>query len=306
MENRVNSLRICVVICTHNPIIEKLRKVIDCIDKNREISDFRLVVIDNASENSTEIKLLCREGTDYLFEGQKGNSYARFRALKLIEDDELLIFVDDDNYLAPNFVEHARQISSKYPELGCFSGRSYPSPYLKVSPWKLGLLPYLGIINRGAEVKFTEATLHWSDLEPIGAGMCLRPEVVAACLKVIGRRSTFFELGRSGKGLLSGEDSFIARQTSTLKMKYGYFPNLKLLHDIKPERLNLVYLVKLLYGYGKSDVFLDRALSTQPSYAYPKNIWECTARYFYVSKVGFYGMVIGFRQFGQFFASKNS
>jgi len=306
MENDNEFLKICVVVCTHNPIIEKLSRVIKCIDENRKTSDFRLVIIDNASNNSGEIQNLCNGSTEYFYEGQKGNSHARYRALKMLRRDELLIFVDDDNYIAPNFVEQVTRISAMHPECGCFGGRSYPSPYLKRARWKIDLLPYLGIIDRGSEVKLGDATLNWNNLEPIGAGMCVRPEVVKVCLDSIEKQDSYFELGRAGTSLLSGEDSFIARQTTKLNLQYGYFPDLKLIHDIKPERLRLVYLAKLLYGYGKSDVILNETLEAKPAYPYPKNTFECLMRYFYISKKGFAGLIIGFRQFGQFFASKKS
>jgi hypothetical protein len=136
--------------------------------------------------------------------------------------------------------------------------------------------------------------------------MCLRPEVVLLCLSAIESFPTYFELGRSGVNLLSGEDSFIARHTAKLNLKYGYFPDLKIIHDIKPSRLKFGYLAKLLYSYGISDVILNSAMKIAPDYPYPNNLLECMGRYLYIAKKNPLGFIIGLRQLGQFSQSKKA
>jgi hypothetical protein len=46
---------------------------------------------------------------------------------------ELAVFVDDDNVLAPDFLEQARVISARYPHLGVF-GAGNLEPEFEVQP----------------------------------------------------------------------------------------------------------------------------------------------------------------------------
>jgi glycosyltransferase involved in cell wall biosynthesis len=301
MGNKLLPEKVLVVICTHNPKIEKLRGVIECLNSNNS-NLFRFLIIDNASDNSREIKALCNSES-YLFEAIKGNSFARKLALEQLQENELLIFVDDDNYIGPNYIEVALVTARQHPDWGCFGGNSYASHELRIAKWKLSLLPYLAITNKGSEKLDEVATLSWSSLEPVGAGMCLRFEVRESFLNTLKSSNVYFQLGRSGKNLLSGEDSYIARMTHFRRMKYGFNPNLRLIHDIKPERIGSIYLAKLLYSYGKSDVILDQALSIKPSYPYPPNLIEAVGRYFYYLRKGRAGAILGLRQLGQYVAS---
>lgn len=295
-----------VVICTHNPILERLRRVIRAIENNTH-ENFRLVLIDNASNNSSEIQVLCHSGIEYLHEPKKGVAFARYLALKQVQKNELLIFVDDDNYISSTYIEIALNASQAHPEWGCFGGPSLKADSLRFAKWKSSLLPYLGISERGSSVLESESGFTWTELEPIGAGMCLHPKVVNAFLVGIQENADpYFNLGRSGQLLLSGEDSYIARHSQIAKMKYGYHPNLELIHDINPERLKVSYLARLLYAYGKSDVILDRGLNVSPLHPYPTSLFQVLTRYFYFLNKGPEGGIVGLRQVGQYFESKTS
>jgi glycosyltransferase involved in cell wall biosynthesis len=293
-----------VVICTHNPIIEKLRLAITAIENNN-YGNFRLVIVDNASDNSSEIQMLCHSDIEYLYESRKGIAFARYLALKQAKRDELLIFVDDDNYISNTYIETAMHASRQYPDWGCFGGPSRKMHTLRFAKWKSPLFPYLGVSEKGSKILESESGLAWKELEPIGAGMCLHPDVVSAFLAGIRSEvDTYFNLGRSGQALLSGEDSYIARHTQVVGMKYGYHPNLELTHDILPKRLKISYLVKLLYAYGKSDVLLDKAIGALPLHPYPTSFFDAFNRTVYFLKKGPASGIIGLRQLGQYFESK--
>jgi glycosyltransferase involved in cell wall biosynthesis len=259
-----------VVLCTHNPVPSKLQRALSAIAKNK--GNFRLVVIDNASTNTDKWLFMLPDSHEYRVEAQLGNSFARFHALNLVKKDELLIFVDDDNYIDQDFVSNAIEIANAFPTWGVFGGIQKKLDSLDVPKIFRHLLPYVGIRSLGPNALSAPAELNWTRLEPIGAGMCIRPEVVKIARTNILNSSAglnYFSLGRKGKKLLSGEDSYIARQAFFGNFDWGYSPKLNLLHDINSDRLSMRYFIRLFYGYGRTDLILSSVLNIKKDFVLP-------------------------------------
>lgn len=297
--------KVVILICTHNPVPEKLYKVLDCIWRNK--GDFRVVLIDNASDNSVTRDFQAEFEYTLIYEPRIGNAFARFTALKEVKKNELAIFVDDDNFIDANYVVNALQLFSKHPNWGCFGGRQMIDPVLDVPKSRNIFLPYLGIRDLGSIEKETGATKHWNELEPIGAGMCISPALVDFFIaRTNSDQHTFFHLGRKGTGLMSGEDSFIARQAAFLGLDWGYSPELLLIHSIKPTRLKLRYIANLFIGYGRSDVILNKALNVEPPYPYPRSAIMVILQIVYSARKSLLSFITGFRFLGQYFEDSNS
>ena len=270
-----------VVICTHNPQPNKLQRALLAISANE--GNFRLVVINNASTNTDKWLSMLPKSHEYLMEMQLGNSFARSKALKIVKKDELLIFVDDDNYINSDYISSAIEIANTFPTWGVFGGSQTKLDYLNVPKLFQNLLPFVGIRTLGPNTKSALADLNWNPLEPIGAGMCMRPEVVKIAKSNISKPSgglNFFSLGRKGKKLLSGEDSYLARQAFYGNFDWGYSPKLNLLHDIDPKRLSIRYFVRLFLGYGRTDVMLNIILNAKRDWALPIGIIGALESYF--------------------------
>jgi hypothetical protein len=295
--------RVVVVICTHNPDAEKFVRVLESIFENKN-THYRVVIIENASSKSDYLSQIKDFPVEILVEEKVGNSYARHTGMQQQLSNELLIFVDDDNLLSSNYFENALDFSNQFRDVGVFGGQSHPSHDLKCPSWKLPLLPYLGIRTLEKQSPdIQNSTLHWNEAQPIGAGMCIRPEVTRHFL-ASSQIHKYFALGRVGKKTCSGEDSFIANQCAHLGLRWAITKDLNLIHEINQKRLDTRYLVRLLFNYGYSDVILDSANSTTPSYPYPRSIIQALARYIYFARNGRSGMIIGLRQIGIYFASR--
>ena len=295
--------RALVVVCTHNPEPAKIRKVFEAIKSNS--APFRLLVVDNASTNSEQWDF--KEEFDYTLVTEKnlGNAYARKTALDLHEDDELLIFVDDDNLISSTYIHHAISLVSQHPNWGCYGGRQIQHTNLHVPFYLKIFLPYLGIRDLGPNKLECPGGTVWNHLEPIGAGMCLHPKLVKLiCETLIQDSSKYFALGRKGRELISGEDSFFALQATKINMQWGYSPDLVLVHQIDQKRLRLGYLVRLLYGYGISDVRLSIATNTKPVHHFPSSFYDAFTRFIFSERKGFFAFILGFRSFGQLAESK--
>jgi glycosyltransferase involved in cell wall biosynthesis len=288
---------ILVAICTYNPDEKKFGEVLKSI-KQQTFKKYRLIVIDNASSNFPTY-LLDDIKHELYVELNRGSSFARFNALSKWHGEKLFIFVDDDNILDIDYFQKAIKNCRDYPNWGGFGGQQYPDQNLRMNKITLEVLPYLGIRSLGEMKLQQSASLNWNKLEPIGAGMCLSNIVVEYFLNLPDERlDKYFSLGRNGKKLLSGEDSFIVRQAANLGMQFGYDPHLRLKHSIKPERVKILYLCRLLFSYGKSDVILNDALGIEPDHPYPSTLLQTFLEYLWQLMKGKAGFIIGLRQIG--------
>ena len=85
---------------------------------------WELLLVDNKSEKNwrTNGILSWHPNSRHVREDEIGLTAARLRAIREATG-ELLVFIDDDNILAPDFLEKALAIASRCPYLGAFGAR---------------------------------------------------------------------------------------------------------------------------------------------------------------------------------------
>lgn len=249
------NLEISVVICAHNPPSDYLTRVLDALEiQTLPRSDWEVIMIDNASKKplSGRFDLSWHPFHKQVFEPQLGLTNARARGIHEAAG-EIIVFVDDDNVLAPDYLENALRIGREWPMLGTWGGSITPEFEEPPSP---EVQPYLAMlaIREAKDVK-------WSNVPktipatPWGAGICVRRDVGLRFIKQH-HASRVKISGRKGQSLNSGEDlelSFVAMQ---MGLGCGVFPRLKVTHLIPVARLRPEYLVRLREGIEFSDVML--------------------------------------------------
>ena len=295
--------KVIIAICTYNPNFELLQRVIESCDVPNLSG--RIVVFDSASTNRVPILIANKFNLEYVLCANPGTAYARFTALAEQHSDELLIFVDDDNILGENFSWFALEIANANPLWGVFGGKLVlPSDY-QVNKKLTHFLPFLAIKNLGDEPRETTASLHWNELEPPGAGMCVRPEVAKYIVqKFEGGDSGILTTGAIHSKQFRGEDSYIARQAQFLALNWGYHPSLTLEHRFAQTRISIRYLYPLLFRFGVSDIHLNNALNIQPTYQYPKLFKSLIRETIFHLAKGRAGVPTALRAFGQFYACR--
>uniref|UniRef100_A0A832H5C0 Glycosyltransferase family 2 protein n=1 Tax=Oscillatoriales cyanobacterium SpSt-402 TaxID=2282168 RepID=A0A832H5C0_9CYAN len=254
-----------VCICTHNPRRDIFVIVLNAIANQTLSKDaYKVWVIDNCSTPPvTDIDLLPLKnvGVDYqiVLEPQLGNLHARRRAVEET-NGELLVFVDDDNELTSHYLETAVAIAANNPNLGCFGGKLLLASTIPHPKWIEPLLPYLAVRDFGDDI-ITNLSNHWGEWEPPTAGAGVRRQVLKRYLERLSEIPEALKLGRRGRsGLLSCEDSLMMRGAYDLGLECSYQPGLVLIHHLNPTRFKLLYLLKLMYSYGRSHVILERTL----------------------------------------------
>ena len=91
-------------------------------------------------------------------EEKLGLTFARLRGFAEAKG-ELIVMVDDDNVLAPDYLETAVRIAHEHPTLGAFGGKCLPEFEVKPDSWLEARGKGLGLRDRGEEPQlFPEET----------------------------------------------------------------------------------------------------------------------------------------------------
>jgi hypothetical protein len=186
-----------------------------------------------------------------------GIAAARARAVETTTTDWVL-FVDDDTELLPDYVEQGLKIIADNPTIGCFGGKLVVPDYLSPARWTRPLLPFLAIKDLGDEA-MTSLADEWRRCEPPTAGAFVRRPVLNRYLATMRTSQLASCLGRKGRnGLRSGEDMLMMRGAYALGLSVSYQPALKLIHHLHPTRFRFSYLMRLMWGHGRTLFILDR------------------------------------------------
>ncbi len=257
--------RVSVILCTFNPRSDLISWVLTSLERQTlPKSEFELIVIDNRSEPPLDPAAL-NAGRNLpmrvVRENRPGLTQARVTGIETT-CAPVIVFVDDDNYLDPDYLAEALRIEAENPWIGCFGGKARGVLETKIPAWKSRLLGYFGVRDYGPN-PITSTRRVWGEWEPIGAGMVCRRDVAEQFIRWFRTIPDVGRLGRSGTGLMSGDDTLLAHAAYHLNYACSYQPALKLSHWIKASRLELRPMARIMAGHGRSHVVLQ-ALKGEP------------------------------------------
>jgi glycosyltransferase involved in cell wall biosynthesis len=242
-----------IVLCTHNPRPDYLNRVIKALRMQTvPLAEWEFLLVDNASNeplaNSCDLSWHPRGRV--IRENSLGLTAARLRGIAEATGD-LLIFVDDDNLLAPDYLERARSISVQYPYLGVF-GAGKLEPEFEVPP-PAELLPRLHLLALGS----VSAVL-WSNNTqdaaciPWGAGLCVSRRITESYCRLLKRLGVKEVIDRRGDLLFCGGDDLFSWASAEAGEGFGLFPELRVTHLILARRLNRQYFINLIQAHSFS------------------------------------------------------
>jgi glycosyltransferase involved in cell wall biosynthesis len=257
-----------VVICTHNPRADYLERCLGALKaQTLEPHRWELLVIDNVCDVplGPRLDLGWRENARVIREETLGLTPARLRGIEAASA-ELLVFVDDDNVLADDYLAAALRVADEKPFLGAWSGACEPDFEAQPPAW---MRRYWGnLALRQVDQDLWSNVARDPDTLPCGAGLCVRRAVAAHYLMLnrTGKRS--FQLDRAGKSLVSAGDQDLAACACDIGYGVGVIAALRLIHLIPAGRLTLDYQARLAEGIHFSAVILaflrgsDQAMKT--------------------------------------------
>jgi glycosyltransferase involved in cell wall biosynthesis len=247
---------ITIVICCHNSakrLPETLRHIQAQVTHPSLI--WEVVVVDNASTDSTTgVATQCWLESNEISlrvvkEPQLGLSYARKKGFATARY-EIISFIDDDNWIAPDWVQTVAHIMKEHPEVGACGGRveevCETTPpgwfekcklYYAISPkhWMTGDVTYVreGLFGAGLSVR----RLAWEGLEE--------------------RSYPALTVDRQGSQLTSGGDTELCCALRLNGWSLWYDNRLLMKHYLPSSRLQWKYARRLYRAMGESSVPLN-------------------------------------------------
>ncbi|WP_162917083.1 glycosyltransferase [Dongia deserti] len=243
-------LAIDVVICTYNRAAG-----LDAVLANLEQQDcggqivWRVLVIDNASTDATPDVVASHIKKDHLpglrcvFEREQGLTAARLRGVQETTAP-WIAFVDDDNFVAPNWLAAVGRAIEARSDAGGIGGKV-------ALDWEVPPPPYL------KEFGFCFAEQDHGDRDCVvdslaGAGMVLR----RAALTDSGWLARPLIADRVGRRLVSGGDVEMAQRVRAAGYSLWFTPDAVLKHRIPASRMSRRYLFRVIRGLGTSSALI--------------------------------------------------
>jgi len=256
-------MRASVIVCCHNPRRDYLARVLAAL-KAQTLSknNWELLVIDNASKDPVSVShdVSWHPNARHFREENVGLTCARLRGVAESSAD-VLIFVDDDNVLAENYVEVATQIAIDWRCLGAWGGGQYLAEFEGGEPredWKRDFWTSRLVRDIWSNNYDRQAT-------PVGAGFCIRRAVAMKYAECIQSDSLRFSLGRRGVEMNSCEDIDMAFTACDLGFGTGRFAALSLIHLIPKQRLSDDYLFRLIEEIAYSEAIVSAVRGNTPT-----------------------------------------
>ncbi len=248
------TVRLSVVVPTHNPREDYLRAVLDGL-RNQSLSqsDWELLVVDNGSEPAVapRIDLSWHRNAGVAREDALGLTRARLAGFRRTLGG-LIVLVDDDNVLARDYLEEALRIAEAFPQLGTWGGSVVPRFERPDLAPPLSLYPLLTLRAVTADLWSNDADHHAST--PWGAGLCIRREVFEQYARKLEGRTLGLELDLQGEQLVYGGDTDIAYTGCAMGLGKGVFKALQVEHLIPGARCDEDHLYRVAEGRGYSEV----------------------------------------------------
>jgi glycosyltransferase involved in cell wall biosynthesis len=251
-------MQLTVVIPTHNPRLDYLRRVLEALrTQTLPLAQWELLIVDNRSEPpvAEHVDPSWHPGGRIVTEENLGLTNARVRGFRETTG-EIVVLVDDDNVLAPSYLADVIRVFFTNPQIGAIGGPSRPEFEMSPPAWTREFSPLLALRDLGAQVivaGLERATngphFAYPSCAPIGAGMAVRRIAVLPWMKMAADPALS---DRRGSTLSSGGDNDIVLAILRAGWKVGYFPELSLTHLIPGARLDPEYLARLNRGIQKS------------------------------------------------------
>jgi glycosyltransferase involved in cell wall biosynthesis len=249
-------MKLSVIICTHNPREDYLRRTLESLDRQSLPKDqWEFLLIDNASREPVAASwdLSWHPAGRHVLEEELGLTPARVRGIRETATD-LIVFIDDDNVVDFRYLERVIRIAGDNPNLGCF-GAGYLIPEYEDNP-AAELEPFMPMLALREE-----PLPRWSNIPtdywvPWGAGLAVRRDLAGWYEESVSSSKAKEMLDRKGTGLNSCGDDEFSWLACENGLGRGIFPELRITHLIGRNRVQKSYLLAIAEGHAFSHALL--------------------------------------------------
>lgn len=235
---------ITIAICTYNRQ-QFIGACLQCLAvQDVAAHNWEVIIVDNASTDDTAS--IAKKFIDqhpllpfrYVYEVQKGLSYARNRSIAEAAAD-IITFIDDDAEAVPHFVTCILQFMQANPTAAGAGGRVLPKYSESPEPvWMNKYLNgYIGKVDHGGSPRVFEGNMKY----PIGCNMTYR--------KTLLEQSGGF----NNQLTFRGDDKHIFFAVTKINPAVYYLPDALVYHNIDAHRLRFDYFKKLFLKTGNEE-----------------------------------------------------
>jgi len=265
----LGSKSVSVVICCYNGakrLPETLRHLTE--QKVPPEVTWEIVLVDNASTDET-VQATQRFAETHpnlpiriVSEERPGQTYARLRGLKEARG-RIILYVDDDNWLHPDYVGLVAQTMEERPEIVALGGMSTAVYEQEPPDWMCRHQRWYAVSGPPRETdQLAEVDFLW------GAGTAFRR---ASLERIV--NDPFLLPGRKGTALPAGDDHELCCRLQSRGEKLFCHPGLRFEHYLPARRVQWGYLRRMCYAEGEVSVMLDmyRLSSSNAKHRWP--VW---------------------------------
>lgn len=247
-------IRVSVVIPAYFPPPEQIGPTLAALRaQTLPLAEWELVVVDNRTVPPLAPDLVAWHPAGRVLREEKPGTTAARLAGVAATSGEIVVLVDQDNVLAPDFLATAQRIATEHPRLGTWGAGvitpRYERPELAPPPSLHSLLT----LRRADRDLWSNDPDH-HDSTPWGAGFCARRAVVEAYAEAVRADERRGSLDLCGERRLAGGDTDIAYVGCGLGWSKGVFVALQLEHIIPAARCAESYLCNYAEDRGYSDI----------------------------------------------------
>lgn len=250
---------ISVIVPTHNPHAGRYARTLDALKQQTFDHDrWELIIVDNASQPGTRPDPTAHAWHPQgriVREAELGLTRARVRGFREA-GAQVLLLVDDDNVLAPDYLALVHASFTAEQRLGALGGRSLPEFETQPPAWVRQFDGLLALRDPGATPMraawTTVARREYPSCAPIGAGFALRRAAARRYCDELATNPHRSRFDRTGQQLISGGDNDLVMTVLESDFEVGYNPALKLTHLIPASRCTRPYLGALNRAIARS------------------------------------------------------
>ena len=243
---------ISAIICAHNPDPKRLDRVFQALARQTlPQSEWEVMLVDNASSPELAGDLMAwHPAGRVLREATLGLTHARLKGIAEARGD-MLVFVDDDCLLEPDYLAQMLELFRTHPFLGMAGGYGRAEYEIPPPAWMTPSLRqyHLDMAPPPFDQNLIYARVqpHLGPWFPVGAGMAIRRHLAIGYVQSIQNDSVALGLGRSGKVLSGAEDLDMGIHAIRQGFAIGKSQDLRFVHVVPKFRLELDYMLRLIY-----------------------------------------------------------
>jgi hypothetical protein len=183
-------------------------------------------------------------------EEELGLTPARLRGIAEASG-ELIVFIDDDNELAADYLEQAATTNRSYPRLGVFGSGKLEPAFEMPPPAELSSRLSMLALRKVSTPCWSNNPKDYSCI-PWGAGLVVTKPVATVYRDLVSQLHMSTILDRRGQRLFCGGDDLFSWAAVGEGLGFGIFPQLRVTHLIAATRVTRPYFLRLIHDHAYS------------------------------------------------------